>query len=164
MIALTQTQIIRTCLLAGLVLGLSGCSTWLSGRFEEPEVRLTDIEIVRARLLEQEFLLQFRIDNPNERSLPVRGLDYKVFINDIELADGRTSAWATVPANGHAYYNVPVHTNLWRHMKYVVRLLERPNRPIQYRLEGELKTGLMFGRRVQISRVGEIIPADLIPE
>jgi LEA14-like dessication related protein len=49
-------------------------------------------------------------------------------------------------------------------MKYIVRLLEKPDRPIAYRLAGELKTGLMMGRRVHISNNGEIIPGNFIPE
>lgn len=155
---------LRTAVLVSLLTGLAGCSTWLSSDFEEPQVRLAKVEIVKARLLEQEFLLRFRIDNPNEHSLPVRGLVYRVHLNDIELTTGESSSWLSVPGNGFKYYEVPVHTNLWRHMKYIVRLLEKPDRPIAYRLEGELKTGLMSGRRVHISNNGEIIPGNFIPE
>ena len=108
--------------------------------------------------------MRFRIDNPNDQSLPVRGLLYNVRLNDVELASGESSGWTTVPANGYEYYEVPVYTNLWQHMKYIVRLLEKPDRPIAYRLDGELKTGLMLGRRVHISTNGEIIPGDFIPE
>lgn len=57
-----------------------------------------------------------------------------------------------------------MRTNLWRHMKYIVKLLERPEEPIRYRLQGEVKTGLMFGRSVHLRRNGEIIPGDFIPE
>lgn len=49
-------------------------------------------------------------------------------------------------------------------MKYIVKLLERPEEPIRYRLQGEVKTGLMFGRSVHLRRNGEIIPGDFIPE
>jgi len=150
--------------LLSLLSGLAGCSTWFSSDFKDPRVQLKNVEIIKARLLEQQFMLRFRIDNPNERSLPVRGLVYTVHLNDIELASGESSGWATVPANGFEYYEVPIHTNLWRHMKYVVRLLEKPDRPIAYRLDGELKTGLMLGRRVHISTNGEIIPGNFIPE
>lgn len=157
-------RISRAVVLLGLLLGLSGCSTWFSSDFRDPRVQLTDVEIIKARLLEQQFMLRFRIDNPNEQSLPVRGLVYTVHLNDIELASGESSGWATVPANGFDYYEVPIHTNLWRHMKYIVRLLEKPDRPIAYRLEGELKTGLLLGRRVHIATNGEIIPGNFIPE
>jgi len=143
---------------------LGGCATWLGGGFEEPDVELEHVELIRARLLEQEFRLHCRIDNPNDFSLPVRGLAYKVHLNDIRLAHGESSVWFTVPAHGQERFSVPVHSNLWRHMKYIVRLLEKPDRPIRYRLEGEVKTGLLFGRSVAIERSGEVIPGDFIPE
>lgn len=154
----------RAMLMLGLVLALAGCSTWFSSDFEDPRVELAKVEIIKARLLEQQFLLRFRVDNPNEQSLPVRGLVYTVHLNDVELASGESSGWLTVPAHSHEYYEVPVQTNLWRHMKYIVRLLEKPDRPIAYRLNGQLKTGLMKSRSVHISTVGEIIPGNFVPE
>lgn len=159
--------LIRNLGLLLLLLGgasLSGCATWLSGNFKDPDVQLVHVEVVRARLLEQEFLLHFRVDNPNDVSLPIRGLVYTVFLNEVKLASGESATWFTVPAHGHEEFEVPVHTNLWRHMKYIVKLLEKPDKPIRYRLEGEVKTGLMFGRRVQLARNGEIVPGDFIPE
>ena len=137
---LYQAQTIRILsllMLFCLIAGLSGCSS-TPGDFRDPEVRLVKVDVVRAKLLEQQFILRFRIDNPNDRSLPVRGLIYTVHLNDVELASGESSGWLTVPANSFEYYEVPVHTNLWRHMKYIVRLLEKPDRPINYRLAGEL--------------------------
>jgi len=157
-------KILRTMALLSLLVGLSGCSTWLGGDFKEPRVQLAKVDIVKARLLEQQFMLRFRIDNPNDHSLPVRGLVYTVHLNDIELANGESSGWLTVPANGFSYYEVPVYTNLWRHMKYIVRLLEKPDSPIAYRLDGDLKIGLLMRRQVHISRNGEIIPGSFIPE
>jgi LEA14-like dessication related protein len=57
-----------------------------------------------------------------------------------------------------------VRTNLWRHLKQIVSLLEDPNKPISYQLQGEVKTGLLFGRSVHLERKGEIIPGNYIPE
>ncbi|ANI13784.1 LEA14-like dessication related protein [Pseudomonas citronellolis] len=136
----------------------------MTGSFESPDVKLMKVDVVKARLLEQQFTLHFRIDNPNDFSLPVRGLAYKVKLNDVDLAEGESSVWFTVPANGRQFFEVPVQTNLWRHMKYIVKLLEDPDKPIRYSLEGDVKTGLLFGRTVHIARNGEIIPGDFIPE
>lgn len=158
-----QAQMIRIFSLIWLFGLVSGCS-WIAGDFQQPEVKLVKVDVVKARLLEQEFTLRFRIDNPNDFSLPVRGLAYKVKLNDVDLAEGESSTWFTVPANGHETFEVPVTTNLWRHMKYIVKLLEDPDKPIRYRLDGEVKTGLLFGRSVHIASNGEIIPGDFIPE
>ena len=69
-------RILRTVVLLCLLGGMAGCSTWFSGDFKDPTVELTKVDIIKARLLEQQFMLRFRIDNPNDHSLPVRGLIY----------------------------------------------------------------------------------------
>ncbi|CAD5109220.1 LEA type 2 family protein [Zestomonas carbonaria] len=163
---LYQAQMIRTISLLmffGLILGLAGCSSLSSG-FKDPDVHLIEVEVVRAKLLEQRFVLRFRIDNPNPASLSVRGLSYNLYLNEMKLADGESNARFTVPAKGHLVFEVPVRTNLWRHVKPIVKLLETPEQPIRYRLQGEVKTGFLFGRSVHLSRNGEIIPGDFIPE
>lgn len=163
----SQAQTIRTLsllILFSLFSGLSGCSTWMSGGFKDPDVRLIKVDVVKAKLLEQHFVLRFRIDNPNGVSLPVRGLDYSVYLNEVKLAEGESSTWFTVPAHGHHEFNVPVRTNLWRHLRRIVKLLEKPEEPISYRLTGEVRTGMLFGRDVQVARNGEIIPGHFIPK
>lgn len=100
-----QAQMIRIISLImawGVLSHLSGCS-WMTGSFEDPDVKLLKVEVVKARLLEQEFVMRFRIDNPNDFSLPVRGLQYAVQLNDIQLAEGESGQWFTVPAHGHGY-------------------------------------------------------------
>lgn len=157
-------RILSLLIVFGLFSGLSGCSSWMSGDFKDPDVRLIKVDVVKARLLEQHFTLRFRIDNPNSVSLPVRGLDYVVHLNGVQLAEGESTAWFTVPAHGHYSFDVPVRTNLWRHLRQIVKALEKPDRPIPYRLQGKVKTGLMFGRSVHMSRNGEIIPGEYISE
>ncbi len=148
----------------GLLTGLTGCSTWMTGGFKDPDVQLIKVDVVKARLLEQQFRLRFRIDNPNGVSLPVRGLDYDVHLNGIQLATGYSNEWFTVPAHGHHTFEIPVRTNLWRHVRQIVKALEKPDVPIRYSLKGEVKTGMLFGRSVHMARNGEIIPGDFIPE
>src|SRR5690606_18550447 len=101
-------KIFRTMALLSLLVGLSGCSTWLSSDFEEPRRELAKAVISRARLLEQPFMRRCRISSPNARSLPVRGLAYTGHISGIEIASGESSGWLTVPAHGFDYYEVPV--------------------------------------------------------
>lgn len=157
-------RIISLLMFFGLLSGLTGCSTWMTGGFKDPDVQLIKVDVIKARLLEQEFRLRFRIDNPNGISLPVRGLDYNVQLNDIQLAEGYSNEWFTVPAHGHHTFEVPVRTNLWRHVRQIVKALEKPDVPIRYSLKGEVKTGMLFGRSVHMARNGEIIPGDFIPE
>ena len=154
----------RTVLLSsiGLVflLGLSGCATWFTGNYQDPQVHLVKVEVIKAKLLQQEFMLRFRIDNPNDSSLPVRGLTYSVRLGGMLLTEGETRDWFTVAANSREYYEVPVRTNLWRNLRDIARMLKHPDQPIRYDLQGELRTGVLFGHDVVLNHTGEIKPGD----
>jgi len=164
MFSQARARLIGLATIIGLHLGLAGCAGWFGGDFQDPDVHLVKVDVIKARLLEQRFSLRFRIDNPNDSDLPIRGLEYQVHLNGIRLAEGESSEWLSVPAHGRSEFEVPVRTNLWRHVKDIVKALEKPDQPIRYSLRGEVKTGLLFGRNVHMQRDGEIIPSEHIPE
>lgn len=147
-----------------LPLTLGGCVSWFTGNYKDPEVHLVHVEVVKAKMLEQRFVLRFSIDNPNDSKLPVRGLLYRVSLGGILLAEGEADDWFTVAGHRKEFYEIPVRTNLWQHLRDLAKLLKHPDQPIPYRLEGTLKTGLFFGHDLRLDRRGEIIPGDLIPE
>ncbi|MCQ0165676.1 MULTISPECIES: LEA type 2 family protein [Pseudomonas] len=153
----------RAALLLAL-LGLSSCASWFSTDTAAPLVHLQKVEVVRAKLMQQEFILHFRIENPNDSTLQVRNLHYAVYLADLLLVEGDHGQWFRVDAHSRRTIQVPVRTNLWRQLKPIAKLLKRPDQAIPYRLEGELSTGLFFAHDLHLLRKGEIIPADLIPE
>ncbi|MDO8404181.1 MAG: LEA type 2 family protein [Pseudomonas sp.] len=147
-----------------LFLGLSGCASWFGDDLPDPQVHLVKVEVVRAKLLEQKFILHFRVDNPNDSDLTVRGLEYRIHLGDMLLAEGEHEHWFTVGPKRSAYFKVPIRTNLWPKVRDLVKMLKKPDQPIPYRLEGEMETGLFIAHYVHLARNGVIIPADLIPE
>ncbi len=159
-----MTPILRIMLILTLLGSLNGCASWFGSTLQEPEIQLLRVDVQRARLTDQRFDLYFRIDNPNPVRLPVRGMLYSLHLNEMKLAAGESTDWFTVPAYGRHTFKVPVRTNLWRHLKKMVRLFEKPDQPIRYQLQAQIRTGLLFGHEVQVSRDGEIIPGNYIPE
>ncbi|MDB6446202.1 MULTISPECIES: LEA type 2 family protein [Pseudomonas] len=147
-----------------LFIGLGGCASWRGEQAPEPQVHLVKVEVVRARLVEQRFVLHFRVDNPGDSDLTVRGLTYRVHLGTLLLTEGEHEHWFTVGPNNSAYFKVPIRTNLWPQVREVVKLLEKPREQIPYRLEGELETGLFIAHYVHLERNGVIIAADLIAE
>ncbi|AHF69101.1 MULTISPECIES: LEA type 2 family protein [Pseudomonas] len=148
-----RATITRTISLALLLLGLSGCSTWSSlTSFQDPDVHLLRVQVVKARLTQQDFNLHFVVDNPNDSRILVRGFRYKVMLNDVLLADDRSNDWFFVPANSQKTFVVPVRTNLWRHVKYIAELMKNPDEKVRYRLEGRLKTGIILRHSTTIER------------
>ena len=151
-------------LMLALMFGLSGCASWFEDDSPPPHVSLVKVEVVRAKLLDQKFMLYFRIDNPNDDSLTIRGMEYRIHLSQFLLAEGETEQWFSVDPKSSSYFQVPIRTNLWQHLREMVKLLKKPDQPIPYRLEGTLETGLFFGKDVHLSHYGEIIPGDFIPE
>ncbi|SDT44828.1 LEA14-like dessication related protein [Pseudomonas sp. Z003-0.4C(8344-21)] len=147
-----------------LMLNLGGCASWFGDDSVEPAVHLVKVEVVRAKLLEQKFILHFRVDNPNDSELTVRGLEYRIHLADILLAEGEHEHWFSVGPKHSAYFKVPIRTNLWPKVKDVVKMLKKSDQQIPYRLQGEMETGLFIAHYVHLERNGVIIPADLIPE
>ena len=147
-----------------LTLSLGGCASWFSDDSVDPAVHLVNVEVVRAKLLEQKFILHFRIDNPNDSDLTVRGLEYRIHLGDMLLAEGEHEHWITVDPNSSRFYKVPIRTNLWPKVRDLVKQLKNSEQGIPYRLEGEMETGLFIAHYVHLERNGVIIPADLIPE
>jgi len=150
------------CLL--LFIGLGGCASWQGDAPPEPQVHLVKVEVIRARLLEQRFMLHFRVDNPGTSDLTVRSLTYRIHLGDLLLTDGEHEHWFTVPPGDSGYFKVPIRTNLWPQVRDVVKLLQKPRQQIPYRLEGELETGLFIAHYVHLERNGVIIAADFIAE
>ena len=54
----TIRRMTKAVVLLGLLSAIAGCSTWFSSDFQDPRVQLTDVEIIKARLLEQQFMLR----------------------------------------------------------------------------------------------------------
>ncbi len=158
----------RRCVLGILYLlvflGLNGCASWFSDDSVDPAVHLVKVEVVRAKLLEQKFILHFRVDNPNDSELTVRGLEYRIHLADMLLAEGEHEHWFSVGPKHSAYFKVPIRTNLWPKVKDVVKMLKKSDQQIPYRLQGEMETGLFIAHYVHLERNGVIIPADIIPE
>lgn len=158
MIALART------LMLGTLLALqTGCALWGGDDWRAPQVHLVEVETVKARLLEQEFVLHVRIENPDDSRLFIRNLSYSIWLNDLLLAEDQASIWRSVGGHARRTFKITARTNLWQHLKPLAKLL-KSEQPLHYTLQGELATGLLFHRDLHLSRSGEIIPGDFIPE
>lgn len=147
------------CLLLGSLLSLNGCAVF-NRSYIEPDVSLANVEMLRSNLWEQSFRLRMRVDNPNDRSLPIRGMHYQIYLNDARLATGVTDHAFDVPAYGSEYFNLTVRSNIWRHLGDLLKMAET-QQPIDYRIDGHIRTGYFWAPRLNLSESGTLDPAAL---
>jgi len=114
---------------------------------EPPGVSIVGVEIVSAELWMQHLKVRLRMHNPNERELPVTGLEYTVEIAGQELASGAATGHFVVPPHGDAEFDSHVTTNL---AASVLKILAHgpsvSSVLVPYRLAGKVSLGEGLGR------------------
>lgn len=131
------------CLSACLAILAGGCA--LVPKFEEPHLDVVDVQLVRADLLHQELRVGMLVQNPNNRALAVRSIQYEVRVAGEVFAHGESDRNFTVPALGETRFDVGVTANA---AGAVLRLLGGGKRDvIDYEIIGKvsLANGLVRG-------------------
>ena len=98
-------------LLAAAAALIAGCSLFVP-KLKAPRLSVVSIELAKSDFFLQHLKVRLRVENPNNRSLPVRSLDYTLEIADEEAAHGASSASFTVPPLGQAQFDMDVTANL----------------------------------------------------
>jgi LEA14-like dessication related protein len=133
----------RAALALVLLLALPGCSL-LAPKLEKPKLSIVGVELQKGDLFEQRLKVRVRVQNPNDRGLPVKGLSYQLLVAGEELANGVSAAGFNVPARGEAEFDMNVTANL---VGIASKLASRRDGP---RLSDELPYHLVG--KVELSR------------
>lgn len=144
---------VRLATLLALV-ALSGCSA-LAPKIEAPRLMLVSAAMTSGDLFSQTFLVRLHVENPNDRDLPVRGIEYELFLEGDSFAEGTTNRGFVIPANGETEFDLPVRTHF---ISSIGRLLSRLNgkQKVQYVLEGKVLTDVGIVKRVPFRESGTV--------
>ncbi|MGD8710110.1 MAG: LEA type 2 family protein [Ectothiorhodospiraceae bacterium] len=132
----------------------AGCAA-MRPKVESPRVSLSSVRLIEAGLLEQRFELGLRVQNPNDFSLNIAGMDYELKLNGERFATGVASERVSVPASGEAVVQVPVTTSLLDNLDRLRRWQSRPPQSLDYDLSGRVKLS-DFGFRVPFEYTGSV--------
>lgn len=145
-------------LLAGALLvlaaGLGGCST-LAPAIETPRLSIAGLAMPSTDLFSQQFLVRLNVENPNDRQLTVKAIEYQLFLEGDSFAQGSTSNAFVVPALGSTEFDMMVRTNF---ISSAGRLLTRLNgrEQVNYVLEGTVHADLGLIRKIPFRRSGSV--------
>jgi LEA14-like dessication related protein len=140
--------------LGALALGLAACSA-LGPKIEVPRLTLVRVAMTSADIFNQQFLVRMHVENPNDRELPVKGLDYKLFLEGDSFAEGVSNKPFVVPAKGETEFEMTVRTNF---VSGVGRLMSRLNGrdQVQYVIEGKVLTDLGMAKKIPFQETGTV--------
>lgn len=138
-------------LLLWVLLGLSGCMTT---HLEAPKLSVVNVGMVSADIFSQQFRIRLHVTNPNERELPIKGIEYQLFLQGDGFAEGVSDQPFTVPALGEAEFDTVVTTNF---MSSIGRLLSKTNGDkVQYDFVGKVLLSKGMLRKIPFSEHGEV--------
>jgi LEA14-like dessication related protein len=131
---------------------LVGCST---PKLEAPELAIVSIGMMSADIFNQQFRVRLHVQNPNDREIPVKGLDYKLFLEGDSFAEGISEKPFVIPALGETEFDLTVRTNF---VSSIGRLVSRLNgrTTVHYVLEGKVLTDLGFFNKIPFSESGTV--------
>src|ERR1700749_504726 len=92
-------------------LALGGCSLFVP-KLETPQLSIVDVQLLKGDLWHQELKVRMRVQNPNDRTLPVQGLSYELEVDGQDFAHGMAGDSFVVPAHGDAEFDMSVSANM----------------------------------------------------
>jgi LEA14-like dessication related protein len=100
---------------------LSACSAF-APEITAPNVTLMNAGMMSGDMFSQQFKVRLLVENPNARALPIKKIDYQLFLEGDAFAEGISAAPFNVPANDSTEFDLIVNTNF---MSSIGRLLSR---------------------------------------
>lgn len=144
----------RAAAFAALFVTLGACSS-LAPKLQTPRLTVVNVAMTSGDIFSQSFLVHLNVQNPNDRELPIKGIDYKLFLQGDSFAEGVTTAPFVVPALGEKEFDLTVRTNF---VSSLGRLLTRLNgkRTVDYVIEGKvmLESGMI--RKIPFRESGSV--------
>jgi LEA14-like dessication related protein len=132
---------------------LAGCSLFVP-KLEAPGLSIVNVELLKSGLWEQRLQVRMRVQNPNERTLPVKGLTYTIDVAGQPFASGVSGASFVVPAKGEAEFDMNVTANM---ASALFKMLGRGSGAadrIEYRIRGKVSLSEGWLRTVPFEQRG----------
>jgi LEA14-like dessication related protein len=137
-----------------LAVALSSCAL-LVPKLQTPRLSIVDVEVRKASFLEQQLRVRVRVENPNDRSLPVQGLSYTLYIGGQPFATGASDASFVVPSLGTADFNMDVTANAAGALFTI--LAKPPGQSIEYQMKGRVQLSRGWLRSIPFEQSGSFV-------
>jgi len=133
-----------------LALGLPGCSLFVP-KLEKPTLSVVNVRLMKSDLFHQELRLRMRVQNPNDRELPVKSITYQIDVEGQELAHGMSGDSFVVPALGEAEFDMGVSANM---AGMLIKLLGHNGSSVDYRISGRVALSAGMLRSIPFNESG----------
>ena len=117
--------------LLGLLFLLPSCVGWF---FEKPTFTLKEVVVKRVSFGDINFLFGIEVHNPNGFDLKLREFEYKAYIEDQEVGNGRLGKEVLIAQSSSTLVQVPLQSDLRKMGNSLGLILAGKN--LRYKIEG----------------------------
>jgi len=151
-------KLARLCMLLALA-ATAGCSAF-GPKLETPRLTLLSVGMTSADVFNQHFLVRMHVTNPNDRDLPIKFIEYQLFLQGDSFAKGTSSRPFVIPALGETEFDLTVRTHF---VSSVGRLLSRlhGSQQVEYVIEGTVHADRGLVRKIPF-REGGIVDLSVL--
>jgi LEA14-like dessication related protein len=148
--AMTRVRLATALLLP--LLTLTGCALFFP-KYKSPQLSVVNAQLLKGDVWTQHVKLRLKVHNPNERRLPIKGLNYVIELDGQPFADGESATSFVVPAAGDAEFDTTVNVNM---ASTLLRYLARGGgaQSIEYHIKGKVSLSAGLWRSVQFDQHG----------
>jgi LEA14-like dessication related protein len=139
---------------AAAAVALLGGGCALAPKFTTPTLTIVGVKLEASDLLAQRLKVRVHVQNPNDRTLPIRAIGYTLEVDGQPFATGDSTGSFVVPALGEAEFDMNVTTNM---AGTLVRLLARPSdarASVPYRLTGKISLSQGWLQSIPFEQAG----------
>ncbi len=127
----------------GLCVFLAGCSL-IAPKFEKPRLSLSGVQLLEGNLFQQNFLAHLHVQNPNDRELPVNGIQLELSLEGQKVATGVTDRAFTVAPFGQSNFDMVVSANMATGLLKLLKKANRNDGAIDYEMQGSVSLDMAF--------------------
>ena len=151
----TQLAVLAVLAVAAMLAACAGLP------FGEPvNVHVVGLAPLPGQGMEGRFMLELRVQNPNDRSIDFDGVSIELEVRGSRLATGVSNERGTVPRFGEAVLSVPVSVPVSAMLRQALGFATGDRSRVDYRLRGRLAISALGA--VPFSSSGELaLPAGL---
>jgi LEA14-like dessication related protein len=131
---------VRPVLFAAATFACAACVN-LPGKMEPPSVTVSDVRMGTAGILEQQYFVKLRIQNPNDDDLQVKGASFELELNDQPFAKGVSARSVTVPRFASEFIEVETFSGISSILRQLGSMSSSGGvENFRYRIKGRLAT------------------------
>ena len=114
---------------------LISCAGIGENLLQSPKLRVTNVSITNLTLNNQSIVFTLGINNPNPIPIPIRGLRYKLDLNNVEFASGFSENTINIPASGEGEMRLNISGDL---ISFIQKIEVITEGWIDYQLSGDI--------------------------